>query len=244
MLAIKKYPNARLENYSKLWILLGLVLALFIVYESFRMKTFPSEIKELTGTYTSYQDVESNIDAINVELNTPPPPKVAIPQNIIKVEDDIEVEEQIIESTEIDEQVAVEIEERIEVQEEEEEELIVEDVPFVIIEEVPVYPGCKGTKKELRDCFSEQVSKFVLRKFDANLGQDLGLQEGSIQRIFVMFTIDKNGKVSNVKARAPHKRLQHEAVRVIELLPEMTPGKQRGVAVGVKYSLPIVFRVE
>ncbi len=243
MLAIKKYPNARLENYSKLWILLGLVLALFIVYESFRMKSFPSEIKELTGAYNGYQDVESNIDAVNVELNTPPPPKVAIPQNLIKVEDDLEIEEQIIASTEIDEKVAVEIEERI-ILEEEEEEVIIEDVPFIIIEEVPIFPGCIGNKESLRACFSNKVSKFVMRKFNAQLGQDLGLQKGSIQRIFVMFTIDKNGVVSNVKARAPHKRLQYEAIRVIELLPQMVPGKQRGIPVGVKYSLPIVFKVE
>lgn len=242
MLAIKKNPNAKLENFSKLWMLLGLVLALFIVYESFQAKSFPSEIKKLTGSYTGYQDVESNIDIVNVELNTPPPPKVAIPQHIVKVEDDIEVEEQIIASTEIDEKVAVEIEERIE--EVEEEEVIIEDVPFIVIEEVPVFPGCAGNKESLRACFSDKVSKFVMRKFDVALGQDLGLPKGSVQRIFVMFTIDKNGVVSNVKARAPHKRLQHEAIRVIELLPQMTPGKQRGIPVGVKYSLPIVFVVE
>lgn len=244
MLALKKYPDARLENYSKLLILLGLVLALFVVYESFRMKSFPSDIKELTGSYISSEDMESNIDMVKVELNTPPPPKVAIPQNIIKVEDDIEVEEQIIESTEIDEKVAVEIEERIDVVEEEEEEVIIEDVPFVVIEEVPIFPGCKGNKKQLRECFSEKVSKFVSRKFDANLGQDLGLQKGSVQRIFVMFTIDRHGKVTGVKARAPHKRLQYEAISIIESLPQMTPGKQRGIPVGVKYSLPIVFKVE
>ena len=243
MLSLKKYPDARLENYSRIWTLLGFVLALFLVYESFIMKSFPSEISELTGTFTNYEEIETNVDVIHVEINTPPPPKVAFPQNIIKVEDDLDIDEQIIESTEIDERVAVEIEQII-LEEEEEEEVIYEDVPFVVIEEVPVFPGCTGNREELRDCFSDKVSKFVTRKFNAVLGQDLGLPQGSVQRIFVMFTIDKNGKVSNVKARAPHKRLQTEAIRVIELLPEMTPGKQRGIPVGVKYSLPIVFMVE
>lgn len=245
MLAIKKNENAKLENYSKLMVLLGLVLALFIVYESFRMKTFPSEIKELKGFYTGVQDMEGNIDLVNLELKTPPPPKVAIPQNIIKVEDDLDIEEQIIESTEIDEKMAVEIDERIDVVEEaEEDEVIVEDVPFVVIEEVPIYPGCKGSKTELRNCFSKKISAFVGRKFNSELGQELGLPKGSVQRIFVMFSIDKSGAVNNVVARAPHKQLQREAIRVIQLLPEMTPGKQRGIPVGVKYSLPIVFRVE
>ena len=45
-------------------------------------------------------------------------------------------------------------------------------------------------------------------------------------------------------ARAPHKRLQQEAIRVVKLLPKMIPGKQRGRPVGVKYSLPIAFKVE
>lgn len=242
MLSLKKYPDASLENYSKIWTLLGLVLALFLVYESFIVKSFPSEIKEITGNYANYTEVETVVEVVNIELNTPPPPKVAFPQNIIKVEDDLEIEEQIIESTEIDEKAAVEIEQII--IEEEEEEVIYEDVPFVVIEDVPVFPSCTGNREELRACFSEKISKFVTRKFNAVLGQDIGLPKGSVQRIFVMFTIDKEGKVSNVKARAPHKRLQTEAVRVIELLPEMTPGKQRGIPVGVKYSLPIVFMVE
>ena len=59
-----------------------------------------------------------------------------------------------------------------------------------------------------------------------------------------MFKIDKNGNITNVQARAPHNRLRDEAIRVIKLLPKMIPGKQRGRPVGVKYSLPIAFKVE
>jgi len=67
---------------------------------------------------------------------TPPPPT---PEKIEVVEDDKEIEETIIESTETDEAEAVEVEEIEEVEEEEE---VIEDVPFSIIEEVPVFPGC------------------------------------------------------------------------------------------------------
>jgi protein TonB len=59
-----------------------------------------------------------------------------------------------------------------------------------------------------------------------------------------MFTIDKNGEISDVRARAPHKRLEEEAKRIIyRYLPKVIPGKQKGKAVAVKYSLPIVFNV-
>ena len=89
---------------------------------------------------------------------------------------------------------------------------------------------------------SDKVMKFVQKKFNTDLANDLGL-EGR-QRISVQFKIDKNGNVVNVRARAPHPRLEQEAIRVVKALPKMTPGRQRGKAVGVLYALPILFQVE
>jgi protein TonB len=85
--------------------------------------------------------------------------------------------------------------------------------------------------------------KFVQKKFDNELANDLGLDAGR-QRISVQFKIDRSGNVVNVRARAPHPRLEQEAIKVVQQLPKMTPGKQRGKAVGVLYALPIVFQVE
>jgi protein TonB len=64
------------------------------------------------------------------------------------------------------------------------------------------------------------------------------------QKINVMFKIDKKGNVTGVRSRAPHPRLEKEAARVINLLPKMKPGRQRGRAVVVPYSLPITFLVQ
>jgi protein TonB len=246
MIEVKKYPNALLSNYSFILTQLGLVLALFIVYQIMIFKSYPSNIKILDATYTNVDDIENNI-----EIKTLPPPNIkaasqpVIPDKIIKVEDQKDVVETVIESTESDENQAViikDVDKNINSVEEEED--IVEDVPFLVIEDVPVFPGCKGNNEELRACFSEQVSKFVSKKFDSELASDLGLSPGSIQKIFVVFKIDKNGDIVDIKARAPHKKLQAEAIRVVKLLPKMIPGKQRGRPVGVKYGLPIVFRVE
>ena len=60
----------------------------------------------------------------------------------------------------------------------------------------------------------------------------------------MIFKIDKNGNVTGVRARAPHKSLEDEAIRVIRLLPKMKPGLQDGKPVVVPYSLPIIFSVE
>jgi protein TonB len=237
---IKKNPKANLENYSKIFMQLGLVLALLVVYLAIQKKSYDRQIADLGPVVLNAQDEEQTIEIQKVkppEIKTPPPPT---PDKIEVVDDQKDVEETVIESTDVSEEDAVEVQD---IQDVSDEEDVVEDVPFAIIEDVPVYPGCKGNKAKLRACLQEKISKLVNRKFNADLASDLGLSPG-IKRIFVMFKIDKTGKVVDIRARAPHKRLQEEAIRVIKLIPKMTPGKQRGKPVGVKYSLPIAFKVE
>ena len=118
-----------------------------------------------------------------------------------------------------------------------------EDVPFAIIEKVPVFPGCEGTESELKACLQEKITNHVSANFNAKLTEGLGLLPG-LKKVFVMFKIDKDGNMANIQARAPHKKLEEEAIRVIASLPQMTPGKHKGDAVGVKYALPISFMVE
>ena len=241
---IKKYPNAMLENYSKILVQLGFVLSLFIVYQFFQLKSYPSEIGELVGTTILNDESVELVEIKPIEPMKPPPPKVAILENIVKVEDEVEVNESIIESTETDESEAIEVDMSQEILSVEEEEIVEEDVPFIIIEEVPIFPGCTGNREQLRACFSKEISRFVQKKFDPNIASDIGLPQGSIQKIYVVFRIDSNGKIADIKARAPHKKLQLEAEKIIKSLPKMIPGKQRGKPVGVSYGLPIVFKIE
>jgi len=241
---IKKYPNAVLENYSRILIQLGLVLALFIVYEFIQMKSYPRSIETLSGSIIGEDDDEILVEIKPIEVKKAPAPNTVIPEKIVKVEDEIDIQETVIESTETDESEAIFIDVNKDIVDVKEEEIVEEDVPFVVIEDVPIYPGCSGNKEELRSCFSEKISKFVLRNFSSEIAADLGLQSGSIQKIFVVFKIDTNGKITSIKARAPHKKLQEEAIKVVGSLPVMTPGKQRGRPVTVSYGLPIVFKVE
>ena len=241
---IKKYPNAILENYSKILTLLGLVLSLFIVYEFIQIKSYPAPIKDLVSTVVDYDEVEENIEIKPIELQEQPVAQTTITERILKVDDDVDVKETVIESTEIDQTDAVIVNVEKEIVKVEEEEEVVEDVPFMIIENVPTYPGCSGSNKERRDCFSAMVTKFVSKNFNAALASDLGLAPGSIQKIFVMFKINSKGNIVDIKARAPHRQLQEEAIRVVQKLPKMEPGRQRDRAVSVSYGLPIVFKVE
>ncbi|MDA8728798.1 energy transducer TonB [Flavicella sp.] len=239
---IKKHPKSNLENYTKLFIQLGLVLALFFVYVGIEHKTYDRVVDDLgLASLSGEEDEEMVITQRLVPVKPPPPPPPPAPEIIEIVEDEKEVEETVIESTETSEEEAVEVEEIIE---EDEGEDMIEDVPFAIIEDVPVFPGCeRGNKAEKKACFSKKISRHIIRKFDSSLAADLGLSSGK-KRIYVMFKIDKTGAITEVRARAPHPRLQKEAERAVKTLPRMIPGKQRGRPVGVRYSLPIAFMVE
>ncbi len=88
---------------------------------------------------------------------------------------------------------------------------------------------------------SEKIAKFVQKEFNKTLAGGLGLS--GRQRISVIFKIDTFGRVIVPRARAPHFRLEKEAIRVVKMLPIMKPGTQDGKKVIVPYSLPIVFDV-
>jgi protein TonB len=234
----KKNPKADLNQWSTIYLLSGLVFMLFVAWQAVEWKT---DDRDNLGR--DMLDVGDDLleDVPVTQILTPPPPPPPpppAPEVIEVVEDDEEVEETIIESTETDAEEVIEIEEIEEVEEE------IDDVPFAVIENVPVFPGCEGAGNNdaKKACMSEKVQKFVQRKFDTDLANDLGL-EGR-QRISVQFKIDKNGNVVDVRARAPHPRLEQEAIDVVKALPKMTPGKQRGQPVGVLYALPILFQVE
>jgi protein TonB len=234
---IKKNPKSNLENYSKIFMQIGLVLALFITYAAIEKKTYDRNIGDLGSANMTAEMEEETVITERIEPvkpKTPPPPA---PEKIEIVEDEKEVEETIIESTETDETEAVEI---VEVEEVEE---VIEDVSFMIIEDVPVFPGCKGSKDQLKKCFSKKVQKHFSKKFDADLPNELGLSAGR-KRVFIGFKIDKTGNIVDVQARAPHPKIKNEVVKVMKQLPRMKPGKQRGKPVGVKYSIPFTLIVE
>ena len=117
------------------------------------------------------------------------------------------------------------------------------DVPFGVIEEVPAFAGCEGlkTNEERKACTSDKIREFVAGNFDTKIGKDF-LKEGDLVRVIVQFKIDETGNIRDIRAKAPVPELEEEAKRVVNSLPQMTPGKQRGKAVGVVYSLPIVFQ--
>ncbi|RLD30310.1 MAG: energy transducer TonB [Bacteroidetes bacterium] len=236
---LKKNPKADVRRNGSIYFAVGLALMLFITNFAINHKTYDKDAIDIGQLNMDELDDEEVPITEQIKTPPPPPPPPAAPEVIEIVEDEEEIEETVIESTETsEEEEIIEIEE-VEVEEVEEDI----DVPFHVIENVPIYPGCeKGNNDAKRKCMSDKINKFVQKKFNTDLAGDLGLT--GRQRINVVFKIDKYGNVTGVRSRAPHPRLEKEAARVINLLPKMKPGKQRGKAVNVPYSLPIIFQVQ
>ncbi len=237
----KKSTKADVSRNSSLYFAVGLALMLALTYMTINYKSYEKQNIDIGQLDLDDLD-EEEIPITQQELvpPPPPPPPPVVPEEIEIVEDEKEIEETVIESTETDqEEEIVEVEE-IEVEEVEEDI----EVPFSVIENVPIFPGCEKKKgnNAKKQCMSDKISKFVNKKFNTDLAGDLGLT--GRQRINVIFKIDKTGNIVGIQARAPHPGLEKEAKRVIGLLPKMKPGKQRGKAVTVPYSLPILFQVQ
>lgn len=120
------------------------------------------------------------------------------------------------------------------------EEPIEEDIPFILVEQSPRFPGCEEDNEEdYKRCFNQNIKAYIGKKFNA----DVASSNRGKQRILVQFTIDQNGEIKDVQARASARSLEKEAVRVVKSLPQMIPGEQRGRSVKVKFTVPIAIQI-
>ncbi len=239
---VKKRYRARLSPHRKLFFQLGLILTLLIIYIALEWKTMDRYVQEFNDvSFETEELIDIPLTQRILEIKPPPPPPPA-PERIEIVADEEEIEETVLESTETDESEYVEVEPIENIEEIIEEEEVEKDIPFAIIEEPPIFPGCKGTKEQMKQCMQDMINAHVTKHFNINLAQELGLTEGK-KKVYVQFKIDKTGDIIDIRARGPHARLEKEAIRVVKLLPRMTPGKQRTRPVRVSYTLPITMMV-
>ncbi len=85
------------------------------------------------------------------------------------------------------------------------------------------------------------MNKHIRKNFRyPEIAQEMGIQG----RVFANFIISKDGSIKKIRMRGPDKNLEKEAERIISKLPQMTPGKQRGRALRVPFSIPIIFRLQ
>ena len=244
MLPIKKNPEFEISRNSSLYFAIGLNLMLFFSWQALEYKTYEKNDIEI-DVLTMEAQTEEEIPIVNYNAPTPPPPPVAFTEDIQIVEDVVDIEETVIESTETNQQQAIADKVNIigvgdvKVAAPVEEEV---EVAFAVIEDVPVFPGCEGLSKgETKDCFQKKMQEHVLKNFNY---PETALQLGIQGRVSVIFVVDSKGHVTGIRSRGPDKILEKEAERIIGLLPNMQPGKQRGKPVRVAYAVPIFFKYD
>ncbi|MCC8360201.1 energy transducer TonB [Salinimicrobium sediminilitoris] len=241
---VKKNPKADLGRNSMIFFQVGLVVMLGLTYFGLEWKFYGNEEMDHQEVQVSdFEQEDIPITQLNTPPPPPPPPPPPMPEVIEVVEDQIEVEETKIRSTESSQDDKIEkIVEVEEIAYEEEEEEI-EKVPFMVVQQIPTFPGCENIKNKAdqKKCMSQKIDDHVKKHFDVRISEELGLT--GMNRIYVVFKINEHGDVADIRARGPNKRLEEEAMRVVNLLPKMIPGRQRDKPVAVEYSLPIMYEI-
>jgi len=211
----KKNPEISLEKKKGLFFQIGLIFSLVIVLGAFEWKSY--EKVDYNLGQLNLDDLEEEIIPITRQEIKPPPPPPPPPEVIEIVEDEVEIEEELeIEDTESDE------DEQIEIEEEDDEEF------FMVVENMPEFPG---------------GDLGLMKYIQKNVKYPAIAKEYNITgKVYVSFIVDKSGSVTNAKiVRGVDKNLDAEALRVVKSLPKYKPGKQRGKAVRVMFTIPINF---
>ena len=226
---VKKSPKADLENKKTANLLIGVILTLSVLFIGFEWSEREVTVVTDSGiTEIVFEDEMVPITEQEPPKQAPPPPEAPKMEEIIEIADnEADVEESTIEATD-DIQAAVEVKYgTVEVEEEEVEE---EEI-FQVVEEAPEFPG--GQK----ECMAWLGKNIVYPQISA--------EQGVQGRVIVQFVVNKDGSIVDaIIVRGVDPYLDKEALRVVGKMPKWKPGKQRGKPVRVKFTLPIMFRLQ
>ena len=226
---VKKSPKANLEVHRNTFILMGLVVGLSLLFFAFEWSTQTRKLDETVLV----QDVlaEEEIEITRREPTPPPPPPPPEPEapEIIEV-----VEEKVETKLEIkteDDQSQRQMQTYVPPPPPKPKQEEVTEEIFVVVEDQPLFPGGNAA-----------MMKFL----SDNIKYPVIAQENNIQgRVICNFVVEKDGSITDVQVvRGVDPSLDREAVRVIQQMPRWKHGKQRGQAVRVRFTLPVVFRLQ
>jgi len=224
----KKTSKADLENKRLIFTEIGLVIGLALMLFAFEWKTYEKSVIEVTSRQV--ENVSEDIIPITEQKVKPPPPapvkqvvKINIVDDNITVDEDITIDVEANENTQVEAYVAP--------VKSEEEESAEEAQIFMVVESMPEYPGGESA---LYSYLAENIKY-------PQMAKESGIQG----RVFVTFVVERDGRVTDVRVlRGIGGGCDEEAIRVVEGMPKWAPGKQRGKSVRVQYNLPVKFTLQ
>ncbi len=232
-------------------VILVIVIALigFSIPTLIKMAT-PKQKEVMTEVTTLSQLEEPEVkqeEMKRIEPVAPPPPalksSIKFTAPVIKKDEEVRDEDEIKSQTELTEtKVAISI---ADVKGNDEEhgkdiadlkQVVTQAEPepekvFDMVEQMPQFPGGQA-----------EMMQFISKNMKyPTIAQENGTQG----RVTCQFVVGADGKVRDVKVlRGVDPYLDKEAVRVIMSMPKWIPGKQNGKAVSVKYTIPVMFRLQ
>ena len=228
---VKKSEKANLENKKLLFLEIGLIISLAVVYFAFEWTT---KEKQTVEAFEETQVIVETEEMVPITQHTPPPPPSApsipvLSDQIDIVDDEIQVDDDLFMNLEDQADLAVDVKDYVA---EVEEEVVEDDaIPFMLVEEKPSFMGGDANA----------FSKWVNERLEY---PEIAKENGVQGRVTLQFTVNTDGSVSNVKVlRGVDPSLDKEAVRVVSMSPKWTPGKQRDRAVKVTYTFPVIFQL-
>lgn len=226
---IKKTPKADLESKKPTWLLIGYVIVLACMFVAFEWTQRDYKIDTSQAVTDAVFEEEMIPITEQEEKVAPPPPEApSIAETLEIVDDQADVEETDIASSE-------ETGQKVEVKYVPvavEEEAPEEQTIFEVVEQMPEFPdgGMAG----------------LMRYLSKNIKYPTIAQENGTQgRVTVQFVVNKDGSIVDARVlRGVGPYLDKEAIRVISSMPKWKPGMQRGKPVRVKYTVPVMFRLQ
>ena len=217
---VKKSPKADLEGKKSTWLLIGYVVVLAFMFVAFEWTQRDVKI----DTSQAVADVVFEEEIIPItetpEQAAPPPPEAPKVAELLEIVDD---------KADIEESTTILNEDntpKVEVKYVPEEQTI-----FEVVENMPDFPGGQAA---------------LMQYLAKNIKYPTIAQENGTQgRVIVQFVVNRDGSIVDAKVvRSVDPYLDKEALRVINTMPKWKPGMQRGKPVRVKFTVPVMFRLQ
>ena len=227
----KKSPKASLEGEKLTYLLMGLIVALSVMFIGLEWTKHDVTKFDVVDVENSFEEEIEDIIQTNQDMTPPPPPPPA-PDVIeeLEVVDNTKETKTIEINTEDDKDKKIEvIAPPVQAPVEEEED---DQVVFVRVEKQAEFPG---GPKAMMEFLSKNVKYPVV-----------ALENGVQGKAICQFTVNKDGSIVDVEVvrSSGNASLDKEAIRVIKTMPKWKPAQQRGKSVRSKFTLPIVFRLQ
>lgn len=218
----KKNPNKDLERTRSQYLALGLVVSLALAITAFEWRTIQEPILDIGSIDGQFEDDDIIFQTVQPPPE-PPKPKVVLTK-VIETKDEVEPPEDlvILEPDEFDPGEIV---------------ITYESEPDEPVEEIVTIAEVMPSPEGGMAAFYSFLSKKTKYPKQARRMQVQG-------KVYVQFVVNEEGDMTDLKViKGIGAGCNEEALRVMKLAPNWSPGRQRGRPVKVRMVVPIFFQL-